>query len=84
MGEDSPMHPLHAPIQYGAKAQYAEPLDTSMLLNTDDKRFIQEVTGTFLFYNARAVDPTMLVALGTFATEQVNPTEETMRKCKQF
>jgi hypothetical protein len=70
----------HAPIQYGAKAQYAELLDTSPLLNKDDKRFIQEVTGTFLFY-ARVVDPTMLVALGSLAVEQVSPTEETMRTC---
>ena len=73
----------HNPKQYGAKAQYAEPEDTSPLLNKDDKRFIQEVTGTFLFY-ARAVDPTMLVALGSLASEQANPTQRTMEKCKQF
>jgi hypothetical protein len=73
----------HAPIQYRAKVQYAEPLDTSPLLNKDGKRFIQEVTGTILFY-ARAVDPTMLVALGLLAVEQANPTEETMHKIKKF
>jgi hypothetical protein len=73
----------HNPIQYGSKAQYAEPVDDSPKLNKEDKRFIQEVTGTFLFY-ARAVDPTMLVALGSLAVEQANPTENTMKKCKQF
>jgi hypothetical protein len=44
----------HNPIQYGATAQYVEQKDESPLLGKDDKRFIQEVTGTFLFY-ARAV-----------------------------
>jgi len=75
-------HP-HNPVQYGSKAQYVEPEDDSPKLNKEDKRFIQEVTGTFLFY-ARAVDPTMLVALGSLAVEQTNPTENTMKKCKQF
>jgi hypothetical protein len=73
----------HNPIQYGSKAQYVEQKDETPLLGKDDKRFIQEVTGTFLFY-ARAVDPTMLVALGSLAVEQANPTERTMQKCMQF
>jgi hypothetical protein len=54
----------HSPKKYGSKAQYVEPEDTSPLLNKEDKRFVQEVTGTFLFY-ARAVDPTMLTALSS-------------------
>jgi hypothetical protein len=41
------------------------------------------VTGTFLFY-ARAVDPTMVTALSSIATEQANPIARTMEKCKQF
>jgi hypothetical protein len=73
----------HNPIKYGTKTQFAEPEDSSPFLNKDDKRFIQEVTGTFLFY-ARAVDPTMLVALSSLAAEQCNPTERTMEKVKQF
>jgi hypothetical protein len=75
-------HP-HIPPKYGAKVQYAEPEDTSPKLNKDEKRFIQEVTGTFLFY-ARALDSTMLTALSALASEQANPTEATMKKCKQF
>jgi hypothetical protein len=71
------------PKQYGAKAQYVEDEDTSPLLSKEDKKFIQEVTGTFLFY-ARAVDATMLVALGSLASEQANPTQRTMEKCKQL
>jgi hypothetical protein len=73
----------HSPIQYGEKAQYVEAEDESPPLNKDDKRFIQELTGTFLFY-ARAVNPTMLVALGSLAVVQANPMERTMRKCLQL
>lgn len=73
----------HNPKKYGQKMQYSEPIDESPLLNKDDKKFIQEVTGTFLFYT-RAVDPTMLTALSSLASEQASPTQRTMEKCKQF
>jgi len=53
------------PIQYGAKIQYNKPTDTRAISETDYK-FIQQVTGKFLFY-ARAVDPTMLHALNCIA-----------------
>ena len=58
-------------------------MDESPLLDKNDKRFVQEVTGTFLFY-ARAVDATMLTALSSLASEQCSPTERTMEKVKQF
>ena len=48
-------------------------------LGPTDKLFIQQVTGTCLYY-ARAVDATMLVALSAIASEQASPTEETMKK----
>ena len=73
----------HIPIKYGAKVQYAEPEDSSPLLNKADQKFIQEVTGTFLYY-ARAIDSTMLTALSALASEQAKPTQRTMAKCKQF
>ena len=38
---------------------------------------MQEVLGTFLFY-ARAVDSTLLAAIGTIATQQASATEQTM------
>jgi hypothetical protein len=53
------------------------------LLNKEDKKLIQEIVGTFLFY-ARAVDATMLTALSLLASKQANPTVQTMEKCKQF
>jgi hypothetical protein len=41
------------------------------------------VVGTLLYY-ARAVDTTLLTALSLIATEQVKPTQETMKKVKQL
>lgn len=71
------------PPKYGEKIQYAKPLDDSPLLSKTDKKFIQQVTGTFLFY-ARAVDSTMLTALSAIAAQQSRPIEKTMKLCKQF
>ena len=44
---------------------------------------MQDVTGTFIYY-ARAVYCTMLTALGSIATKQANPTENTMTNVKLF
>ena len=73
----------HILLAYGAKIQYAKDADTSPKLPPEDKLFIQQVTGTFLYY-ARSVDLTMLVALSTIASDQANPTEETMKKTLKF
>ena len=54
---------------YGAKQQYALEEDQSPTLSKEDKTFIQEVIGVFLYY-AIAVDCTMLAALGSLATQQ--------------
>ena len=79
--QDAP-HP-HVPITYGAKQQYA-PMDTEQpQVSAEDKLFIQQVLGTFLYY-ARAVDSTMLVALSAIASEQSRPTKSTMNKVDQF
>jgi hypothetical protein len=65
------------------KAQYTEDINTSALLPKEDKKFIQEVIGIFLYY-ARCVNSTMLVALGSIVTQQANPTENTMKQVPQF
>ena len=75
-------HP-HVKPKYGATKQYTPGADTSPLLSKEDKKYVQEVVGTFLYY-ARAVDCTMLPALSTIATQQANPTERTLAKVKQF
>ena len=75
-------HP-HVPIVYGAKKQTSQPEDSSPRLDRAKTKFVQEVTGVFLFY-ARAVDSTMLVALSAIAAEQGAPTENTLAKVHQF
>jgi len=63
--QDSP-HP-HVIPAYGAKTQFAMETDNSDTVPAADKNFIQQVTGTLLYY-ARAVDPTILVALSAIAS----------------
>lgn len=45
----------------------------------EEKTYIQQVVGTFLYY-ARAVDPTMLVALNAIAADQAVFTKNTLEK----
>jgi hypothetical protein len=83
-----PCTPQHQPYphvkpNYGAKAQYTKSGDTLPALPQKGKKFIQEVIGTFLYY-ARCVNSTMLVVLGSLATQQANPTKNTMAKVTQF
>ena len=73
----------HSVPTYGAKVQYAKEGDKSPKLDAKGKLFIQQVTGTFLYY-ARAVDATMLMALSTIASDQASPTERTMKKTLKF
>ena len=74
-----PMCPQHLPHAwtkpiYGAKIQYAEPIDDLPLLDAANTKCIQEILGTLLFY-ARAVDNTMLTTIGTIATQQSKGTK---------
>ena len=73
----------HTPPKYGATTQYAEAPDDSPLLDEKGKKYIQQVTGKFQYYG-RAVDPTLLTPLSALAAQQSNPTENTMKYCKQF
>ena len=75
-------HP-HTPIDYGSKQQYAKEEVEEAELGKEEKLFVQQVLGTFLYY-ARAVDSTMLVALSAIASEQAKPTKATMEKVDQF
>ena len=67
---------------YGAKVQYVKE-DITGNLNEDQIKFIQRVTGKFLFY-ARAIDDTMLHALNDIASSTVNGTEATLAATKYF
>ena len=79
--EDSP-HP-HTPPKYGAKVQYVDPPDTTATLNAADTKHLQVVLGTLLYY-ARAVDLTLLTALGDLATQQTSGTQRTMQHLVQL
>ena len=56
---------------YGAKTQYAVSPAGTAVLDKDGKKFVQQVTGTFLYY-ARAMDSTMLETLSALASEQTS------------
>ena len=73
----------HIEPTYGETIQYEKQEDLTLELDKEGKTFIQQVLGTFL-YNARAVDPTMLMALNAIATEQSKPTRKTMEKTYSF
>ena len=79
--QDSP----HAWTQpnYGAKQQLTSAPDTSPKLAKDGIKRLQEVIGTLLYY-ARAIDNTMLVALGTLASAQTKGTQATLNALTQL
>ena len=66
----------HQKPNYGSAQQLTLPEDTSAPLDSDSILRLQEIVGTFLYY-ARAVDSTMLVALGSIAS--ANKSEDTAR-----
>jgi hypothetical protein len=74
---------LHAKPNYGAKTQHAMAEDTTPPLDKAGKKFIQEVCGVFLFL-AHGVNSGLLPALSALASQQANPTEQTLALCKQF
>jgi hypothetical protein len=84
----SPTRPQHSPFQwikpvYGTKSQLSPDPDTSAPLLPDQIKRLQQILGVFLYY-ARAVDSTMLVALGTLAAAQTCATAATNRAVIQF
>ena len=68
-------HRHNKPV-YGQKIQFAESQDDSreVFLSASAKTLIQQIIGIFLYYGI-PLDLTMLVALGTLATQQSKPTE---------
>ena len=67
---------------YGAKVQYVKE-DLTNKLNEEQIKFIQRVTGKFLFY-ARAIDDTMLHAINDIASSTANGTEATLAATRYF
>ncbi len=73
----------HTIPTYKATVQYAKPDDGTKLLSKEEKKYIQQIAGTFLYYS-RAVDSTMLTALSLITSNQAKPTKETMSNIKFF
>jgi hypothetical protein len=68
---------------YGTHPQLTSPVDDTALLPPSTLACIQEITGTLLLY-ARAIDCTMLVALGTIASIQSKGTQATAQSLTQL
>jgi hypothetical protein len=88
-GHPPPTSPQHSPHEHlpfvlGAKGtrQYALE-DTSPKVDKKKTKYVQSVVGAVLYY-ARAVDYTLLPALSSIATQQSNPTENTVKKVKRL
>ena len=71
------------PPIYGASVQTPPKPDTTDSLNAAKTKRIQEIVGTFL-YLARAVDPTILVALNDISAKQNAPTKQTLSDLNQL
>jgi hypothetical protein len=80
----APARPEHAPHTwnppiYGAKTQFVNETTPSPALSDKDVNKLQQLTGTLL-YNARAVDPALIMTINVLASEQSNATEITAEK----
>ena len=71
------------PIRYGKNSDNIVHEEESPPLNDKDKKFVQQVLGSFLNYTC-AIDLTILHALSAIASEQSKPTERTMKRVQQL
>jgi hypothetical protein len=88
LGHQVPKDPQHQPHthkipSYGVTIQYAKAEDTSRPLTKDEKKYIQQVIGPFLYYG-QVVDPTMLTSRSSIVSMQAKPTKESMIKMHSF
>ncbi len=83
-----PKRPQHSPYawtapNYGTAVQYTEDQDTTDPLDAPGIQRLREIVGVFLFY-ARAVDSSMLAALGSLASAQSKGTKATADAATQL
>lgn len=86
LGESAATTLRHSPAEYKHFAygnQTAPEQDDTAPLSKDRIKRVQAIVGYFLYY-ARAVDPTMLVALGQIASSQTRATEKVEAACTHF
>ena len=85
---DPPERPQYSPyepkpIHYGKRSDDILVEPDSPLLGQADKKYIQKVVSSFLYY-ARAVYLTILLFLSAISAEQANPTERTMQRVQHI
>ena len=68
---------------FGKTSQNTNPPDEYPPLPPEDKQFIQQVVGSFLYYK-RSVDSIIVHAFSVIASEQAEPTEKTLQKVEKF
>ena len=79
---NSPM--THIPPNYGQKIQFENTIgEDDIITDPTFKKNLQQIIGVFLYY-ARAVDPTMIVAVNKLASQQNNPTSHTAQELDRF
>ena len=71
------------PVRYGKESNLTIPEETSPPATEEEKKYIQRVLGSFLYY-ARAIDLTILHALSAIASEQAKPTKKTLTRVQQL
>ena len=79
----APLKPQHCPylpnpIKCGKDNQAPSPLDDRPLLDKAGKKWVQQIVDSFLYY-ARAVDPTIIMALSDISSQQAVPVENTIK-----
>ena len=84
----APKRPQNCPYDppprvYGSKSQQVPKEEASPPISEEEKKYIQQVVGSFLYY-ARAIDMTILHALSAIAAEQAKPTARTLKRVRQF
>ena len=84
----APTRPQYSPhacakIQYGVKMQLTPPPDESDPMTAAEKTRLQELIGVLLYYG-RAIDNTLLVALGTLSSAQTKGTKQTAKAMVQL
>ena len=78
---DSPA--IYTPPSYGKQTIVDEKVDEDPICSPENVKYLQRICGIFLYY-ARAVDPTMLTAIGKIAANIANPTQSTLKAAEHF
>ena len=68
-----------APIKYGLRVQYADPLDAAEYLSEDETNLVQQVCGAFSYYTID-IENTVLPALSDISSEKSKATKNTAKQ----